>query len=132
MFKVWMPPALLKPTISNGATVQWYEVMADPYHNIMRLNLYQFDGSPMNPMFLAYKPPKMLPTQTLNPTPTGTAAGSKATSNSRVKRDVGGQEILEPLNKNVKFYSKEPINADRFWWIGAGMTAIGGVAYLYS
>jgi len=111
---------------------KWYEVYTDPYHNIMRLNLYQFDGSPMNPMFLAYKPPQMLPTQTLNPTPTGTAAGATSTANSRVKRDITGQQIIEPLNKNVKFFKNEPINADRWWWIGVGMTAVGGVAYLYS
>jgi len=96
----------------------------------MRLNLYGFDGAPMNPMYMAYNPPQMLPTQTLNPTPTAT--GAKATGASRIKRDVTGQQILEPLNKNVKFYSNEPIDADKWWWIGVAMTAVGGVAYLYS
>jgi len=107
--------------------------MTDPFHNIMRLNLYGFDGTPMHPMFLSNKPPQMLPTQTLNPTPTATATGgAKATGNSRIKRDVTGQQIMGPLNKNVKFYNNDPIDADKWWWIGLGMTAIGGVAYLHS
>ena len=62
-----------------------YEVLTDPYHNVPRLNLARFDGSPMNPMFLVYSPPQMLPTETLNPTST---SGPAATGKSRVKRGL--------------------------------------------
>ncbi|KAI9704798.1 MAG: Reversal of tor2 lethality [Candelina mexicana] len=107
---------------------QRYEAYVDPYHNIQRLNLFRFDGSPLNPMYLAYKPPQMLPTQTLNPTSTGTAA-PKATTGSKVRRGLSDENAL-PLNRNVVKKRSEPYNADKLWWIGAGMTALGGVGYL--
>ena len=69
----------------------------------------------------------MLPTVTLNPTSTATA-GAKATG--KAKRSFGGSEpFAEPLNKNVLLPRKEPINAERWWWIGVGVTALGGVGY---
>lgn len=83
----------------------------------------------MIPMYLAYQPPQMLPTQTLNPT--STSGQAQATGNSRVKRDLS-HEYIEPLNKNIVITPKEPINPDRWWWIGMGLTAVGGVAYVYS
>lgn len=107
-----------------------YQVQTDPYHNVQRLNLYQFDGSPMQPMYLAASPPQMLPTQTLNPT-----SSASATGKSRVKRTDGGdgdgtEEILEPLNKNAIFRPREQYNADRWWWAGVGLTALGTVMYM--
>jgi len=79
-------------------------------------------------MYLAYKPPQMLPTQTLNPTSSTAAAG--ATSTSKVKRSLDDLEGFdEPMNKHVLIKRREPINADRWWWIGVGMTALGGVGY---
>lgn len=53
-----------------------------------RLDLYKFDGSPMNPMFLAYSPPQMLPTITMNPTDT------PASPTGKVKR---GEQMDLPL-----------------------------------
>jgi hypothetical protein len=53
---------------------------------LKRLDLYKFDGSPMNPMFLAYNPPQMLPTITMNPTDTPPSPTGK------VKR---GEEHME-------------------------------------
>ena len=106
-----------------------YQVLTDPYHNVPRLNLFQFDGSPMQPMYLAASPPQMLPTQTLNPTSTPTATGK-----SRVKRTDGrdgdDQERLIPMNKNAIVVPKEPYNADRWWWAGVGLTALGTVLYM--
>ncbi len=79
-------------------------------------------------MYLAYKPPQMLPTQTLNPTSSTAAAG--ATSTSKVKRSLDDLEGFDgPMNKHVLIKRREPINADRWWWIGVGMTALGGVGY---
>ncbi|KAM0801742.1 chaperone for protein-folding within the ER, fungal-domain-containing protein [Usnea florida] len=86
-----------------------YQVLEDGYSKAQRLNLFAFDGSPLNPMYLAYKPPEMLPTQTLNPTTT--AVGAAATSTGKKR--------------------KEPVNADNWWWIGVGMTALGGIGYYY-
>ena len=107
---------------------QKYEVKIDGYSKAQRLNLYRFDGAPLNPMYLAYKPPQMLPTQTLNPTATSEGQ-SKATG--KAKRDVLEDDIFKdaPLNKHVLAKRNDPINADKWWWIGVGMTAFGGVAY---
>ena len=80
-------------------------------------------------MYLAYSPPQMLPTQTLNPTSTATGAGGPS-STKKAKRDLESDHFAdEPLNKNALIKRKEPINADKWWWIGVGMTGIGGVAY---
>ncbi|KAL2217825.1 chaperone for protein-folding within the ER, fungal-domain-containing protein [Thermoascus aurantiacus ATCC 26904] len=104
-----------------------YEVLTDRFHNVRRLNLYAHDGSPLNPMYLIYKPPQMLPTQTLNPT---VRKGPTATANA--KRDVIIEEAVEPLNKNVFVKLTDPINADRWWWVGVIMTSLGGLALLVS
>ena len=76
----------------------------------------------------------MLPTQTLNPTTASATGGAKSTASSTAKVRRGlfetEEEIVTPLNKNALIKRKEPIDADRWWWIGAGMTAIGGVGYL--
>ncbi len=93
----------------------------------MRLNLFMFDGSPVQPLYLAYKPPQMLPTQTMNPT-TAAPAGATATGSAKVKRAEGDLNL--PLNKRALKKRKEPIDADRWWWVGLGMTALGGVGYL--
>lgn len=106
----------------------------------MRLNLYQFDGSPLNPMYLAYKPPQMLPTQTLNPTATSSGAGgskSTSTGSSKAKSkrrwlDDDADPQPEPLNKNALLKGTtqpETDSLDRWWWIGVGMTGLGGVLY---
>ncbi|KUJ10341.1 uncharacterized protein LY89DRAFT_689620 [Mollisia scopiformis] len=118
---------------NQSETFEKYQVYTDPYTKMTRLDLYQFDGSPMNPMFLAYSPPQMLPTVTMNPTATATASGKKA------KRTAGlGDELEEPLNKNAMHIKREAferpllhrIDLNMLWWAGVGMTIFGGAAYL--
>jgi hypothetical protein len=67
-------------------------------------------------MFLAYRPPKMLPTTTLNPTPTG----------SKRKRDLSSKSGLHLISR------EELINPKRWWWLGVLMTSLGGAAVFYS
>ncbi|KAF2260722.1 hypothetical protein CC78DRAFT_386472 [Lojkania enalia] len=101
-----------------------YEVLTDPYHNIPRLNLYKFDGSPMMPLYLAMSPPQMLPTTTLNPLTTSQPGGAKATT--KVKRG----EL--PANVNViRKRTPGQERADRWWWFGVFLTASGGVLYFF-
>ena len=111
---------------------QRYSVYTDPYHNIPRLDMYKYDGSPMNPMYLAFSPPQMLPTTTLNPT----SASATATGSSKKKRSL---ENEVPLNWKLKFDGRSGpggadvvhhINTDRLWWIGLAMTGVGGLLYL--
>ncbi|KAK4499247.1 hypothetical protein PRZ48_009760 [Zasmidium cellare] len=103
-----------------------YDVLTDPYHGIQRLNLYEFDGTPMQPMYLVYSPPEMLPTTTLNPTT------ATATATGKSKRGLD-QEV--PINWKLNFEQKQAgdmvhtINADRLWWIGLAFTGIGGLLY---
>lgn len=104
----------------------------DPYHGVTRLDLYKFDGSPMNPMYLAYSPPQMLPTVTMNPTTTPTSAAA-ATSKAS-KRSVDTDGLVLPLNKDAKHIKRDtdrkPLDASFVWWVGLGMTVFGGAAYL--
>lgn len=102
-----------------------YSVETDKFHNVKRLNLFQFDGAPQQPLYLAYSPPQMLPTQTLNPTAAPSATG-------KVKR--GESQIFlennEPLNKGAIIRPKEPVNPDQVWWVGVGLIAIGSALYM--
>jgi Chaperone for protein-folding within the ER, fungal len=88
----------------------------------------------MNPMFLVYSPPQMLPTETLNPTST---SGPAATGKSRVKRGLeegrgmGGEKIQQHMSgKNIIQQPPDLLNADKWWWVGVGMTALGTIMYM--
>lgn len=94
----------------------------DPYHNVTRLNLYKFDGSPLMPLYIAMSPPEMLPTTTLNPITTATP-GAKATS--KAKRSIFFNDNV--LGKR----SPEMKQADKWWWFGVFLTASGGVLYYF-
>jgi len=105
--------------------IKEYTLETDKFHNVPRLNLFQFDGSPQQPLYLAYNPPQMLPTQTLNPTAIPSATG-------KAKRDA--QVLLqssEPLNINAIIRPKESFNADKIWWVGIGLVAAGGAMIMY-
>ncbi|KAJ5193825.1 Chaperone endoplasmic reticulum protein-folding [Penicillium cf. griseofulvum] len=91
-------------------------VEIDKFNRIKRLDLTRADGSTVNPMFLAYQPPKMLPTTTLNPTPAG----------NKQKREL-------PSTSGFQLTVREQlINPDRWWWLGVLMTSLGGVAFFCS
>ena len=79
-------------------------------------------------MYLAYKPPQMLPTQTLNPT---SPNGAKSTETSKAKRsfqEYGG--LVFPLNGKSQMDRMQSPRANWLWWFGVGITAIGGVGYI--
>jgi hypothetical protein len=125
---------VLPPKSSDRPTDYYkkYQVYVDPYTKLTRLDLYQFDGSPMNPMFLAFSPPQMLPTVTLNPTATATSTGKKS------KRTAGASEEMNlPLNANAQHIKRgiegsliHRIDLNMLWWAGVGLTIFGGAAYL--
>ena len=108
---------------------QRYSVYTDPYHNIPRLDLYQFDGSPLQPMYLAFSPPQMLPTTTLNQ-PSATAT---TTSSSKLKRALDyGMPSMAKTSLEGKRTAEiiHRIDADRLWWVGLTLTGVGGLLYL--
>jgi hypothetical protein len=87
----------------------------------------------MNPMYLVYSPPQMLPTGTLNPTTASSTAGAKSTGSSK-KRSLDAEIPvswkLKLAGENKEESVVHHINADRLWWIGLGMTGLGGLLYL--
>lgn len=116
-------------------TMKNYQVSIDPYMKISRLDLHKFDGAKLPPMYLAYKPPQMLPTVTLNPTVKATSSAKKMKRNTEQADDI--EELDVPLNKNARHLGKNlktslilSIDPDKVWWGGIGLTLIGGAAYL--
>lgn len=112
--------------------VYWkkYEVVTDRFSNTKRLNLFAFDGAPLNPMYLVYQPPQMLPTQLLNPT-SASATEAKQTNSVPAKRHLENLKSVQmPLKTEVFSYTGwYTPNADWLWWFGTGITALGGVGY---
>lgn len=120
-----------------------YEVFIDPYHNIFRLNLFRFDNSPMNSMYLAYRPPVLLPSITLNPTvapaavtPTTVAASTIPTINNNLpKRSENNdfQAPQSPKDQKQGFISRDKKfklwNPDNTWILGLAMTSFGGFLF---
>jgi hypothetical protein len=107
--------------------LQKYEVLTDPYHKIPRLNLYEFDGTPMQPMYKIATTPLMLPTTTLHALTT-----SSATSAPKAKRGVSADI---PLSWNANFNGKQNmhvlqrVNSDRVFWVGLAFTGLGGLLF---
>ncbi|KAK5103332.1 Reversal of tor2 lethality [Lithohypha guttulata] len=105
--------------------IKSYSVETDKFHNVPRLNLFQFDGAPQQPLYLAYNPPQMLPTQTLNPT-----AAPSATSKAKRDEPQIAMHNDAPLNKNAIIQPTEPLNADKIWWAGISLVAVGSALYM--
>jgi Chaperone for protein-folding within the ER, fungal len=93
---------------------QKYEQLLDPYHNIQRLNLYRFDGSPIPAMYLAYRPPQMVPTSTLHPQAT---AFAKSSTKAKLKRALDYVEGPQAAGTWI--------DTQRLWCFGLGVGTIG-------
>lgn len=126
---------------SQSETIKTYQIYTDSYYGVLRLDLYEWDGTPMNPMYLAYDPPLMLPTITMNPTgsakKTSTSTAAASSSKANAKRGYSGdQEYDLPLNKDAPHIKRDTESpqylpySNAVWWMGIGMSLIGGVAYL--
>lgn len=121
-----------------------FEVYIDLYHGRYRLDMYKFDGSPMPPMFLAYKPPQMLPTSTMNPTdgghPLHTAATAAADSNDTASATESGssgntrRRVRRSLiNRSRTSAAKVKVQSSTYnviWWTGVGMMGAGAVGWI--
>lgn len=98
-----------------------YQVMVSDYHGRYQLQIYQFDGSKMQPLYLAYRPPLMLPTYALNPT--DKASETKSSLRKRVKRSLENQYRTTA----IKEYSTSKF--DFYWYMSAGAL---GLASMYA
>lgn len=112
--------------VLTPSVYQRYEVFTDPYHNIPRLNLYKFDGSPLLPMYLVFRPPEMLPTSTLHPA----SATSTAKAGGKLKRAIFGEGNTTPVSDRMLKRRKEVLDPTRWWWFGVALTGFGGFLYL--
>lgn len=99
---------------------QKYYVQVDSYSGKMKLQIYQFDGSLMQPLYLAYKPPMMLPTEALNPT--DSASETKSTLRRRLKRSLENQYRTTA----VKSFNYEKY--DKYWWSAVGVIGVASAA----
>ena len=114
-----------------------YQVYVDPYHGKWRLDLHKSNGEIMQPLYLAYQPPQMLPTSTMNPAATESVDGSKLK-----KRDLNqyGSElslsdrIKRSLENSYKTNAvmKDSINYSLWWWTSASMMIIGAIIFVVS
>lgn len=97
-----------------------YQVSISPYHGRYTLQIYQFDGSPMQPLYLAYQPPLMLPTSALNPTDKSSETSSSLSK--RVKRSLENQYRTNAVREfsNPMF--------DLFWWGSVAALGVGSAA----
>ncbi|SCU78273.1 LANO_0A02586g1_1 [Lachancea nothofagi CBS 11611] len=110
---------------------KWFLVQENDYHGIQELQMYKADGSPMQPMYLAYRPPMMLPTETLNPT----AASETSASNSKSKRSLRSlvRRSLENRHKtNAVKRSDSFVHSKIFKWASVGLIGVGSVIFLVS
>ncbi|KAK6199602.1 chaperone for protein-folding within the ER, fungal-domain-containing protein [Scheffersomyces amazonensis] len=107
-----------KSTYTRYVQATWfktYQVYIDSYNGRYALQIYQFDGSMMQPLYLAYKPPLMLPTYALNPT--DKASESSSSLRRRVKRSLENQYRTNAIrdSSNEKF--------DFYWYISVACLA---------
>lgn len=107
---------------------QKWAVYVDPYHGRYRLDLYQFDGKPLPPLYLTYKPPMMLPTITMNPTATGASGTPDPTaSNASLRKKI--RRSLENRNRTPAV-KKRSTNYDMIWWTGVILMAVGATGFI--
>lgn len=147
-FKVDGRQLLSEPCSDGGVSIysrynqtevfKTYQVYVDPYHGRWRIDLIKSTGEYLQPLYLAYQPPQMLPTITMNPTATASSSGSaSATNNAKLKREYGldlslSERIKRSLENRYKTNAikKDSLNYSLWWWTSASMMAIGAVMFL--
>ncbi|ODV84893.1 hypothetical protein CANARDRAFT_8030 [[Candida] arabinofermentans NRRL YB-2248] len=108
-----------------------YQIYLDTYHGRYRLQLYESDGSLMQPLYLAYRPPQMLPTVTLNPTASddASASGSSAASSSSANLS---KKIKRGLENRYKTNAVKRQTIDyQFWWFTSLGVALFGCLLIF-
>ncbi|EDK43179.1 conserved hypothetical protein [Lodderomyces elongisporus NRRL YB-4239] len=112
-----------------------YQKYVDPYHGRWTLQIYQFDGSKMQPLYLAYKPPLMLPTYALNPTDAASETDSElndddsSKSNSKSRRSRIKRSLENQYRTNAIRQTHDE-SMDKYWWFSVACLGLGS-AYMF-
>lgn len=107
---------------STNTTFSQYSIYVDSYNGKYRLQLYDTDGSPINALWLAYRPPMMLPTVTLNPTETTSGATSTSVS-KKIKRSLENR-----ARTNAKIHAG---HNDAVWFGALVVLCLGAISYAF-
>lgn len=70
----------------------------------------------MQPLYILYRPPAMLPTTTLNPTSKATGKAKRAEAMDRKENQISSM-----------IRSIDPVIIERWWWFGVISTSVGGL-----
>lgn len=98
-----------------------FQVYLDNYAGRLTLQIYQFDGSVMQPLYLAYRPPLMLPTYALNPT--NKASKTKSSLRKRIKRSLENKYRTNAFVERNSSY-------DYWWWVSVALIGASSAALL--
>lgn len=102
-----------------------YEVTISDYHGKYMLQIYQFDGSPMQPLYLAYKPPLMLPTYALNPTDKSSETSSSLSKlRKRMRRSFENQYRTNAVKQTNPLF-------DKLFYAGVVALGLGSAGILF-
>ncbi|KAF5124535.1 hypothetical protein DV452_000102 [Geotrichum candidum] len=127
---------------NDTVIMQKWEVYVDPYHGRYRLDLYQFDGARLPPLYLAYKPPMMLPTMTMNPTEGASQATgvSSDESQSSTAESAATPSSAASLRKKIRrglenrsrtpAVKKQSFDLEKLWWFGVSLIGVGATGWL--
>ena len=103
-----------------------YEQLLDTYNDRQRLNLYQWDGTPENPMWLADREPRMLPTSILNPAPKATAQRRSIERALPLGLDDERNGLPDPISElSLIEAANQPMWLAAWIWLGAAFVSIG-------
>lgn len=95
---------------STNDTMQSYEITVDDYRGEWTLTLNRLYGSPVQPLYLMYDPPQMLPTTTLLPTSTAASKRKRSLDDAILPRQA--PDVLGMM-----------------WYTSVGMIVIGSIGY---
>ncbi|KAK9461595.1 protein ROT1 [Lipomyces oligophaga] len=108
----------------------YWEIYIDTYHGEYRLDLKNYEGDYVKPLYLVYRPPLMLPTVTMNPTTSSTGSGSASSTASAVSTRMRLRRSFEN-RKRTNAVRRADWDADKLWWSGMLMMITGGVGYCF-
>lgn len=111
---------------SQNETFSKFTAAIDLYNNIMRLDLYGYDGTPLNPMWQKSTTPQMLPTTTLA-VPTSSTTAKATSDHGKAKRALTFADDNSFTRTAVERLAKHGYaDAASWFWIGLGLTSVGG------